>query len=66
MQKIMKNNLRKRRVWMGLTQEELSKELGIGISTLRRIEKFFYPKYQIRKKIYDFFGVNPKQIWKED
>lgn len=65
--KIVKNNFKKYRKFIGLTQVELSEELDISLNTLTRIEnKFLLPSYMIRKKICIYFDISQNQMWEED
>lgn len=60
----MDNKLKHYRVWKNVTQKELSKELKISRDWIRRIENDkAYPKYQIRKKLCDYFKINPDQLF---
>jgi DNA-binding XRE family transcriptional regulator len=64
MKEIIKNNLSKYRIFLGLTQEQLAKELKISTNSVRNIEvKHHYPKYQIRSKICKYFNVSPNQMF---
>ena len=61
---IMDNKLRHYRVWKNKTQKELSEELKISYASIQRIEnQKTYPKYQIRKKLCDYFGINQDQLF---
>ena len=60
----MNNKLKAYRVWKNRTQKELSEELKISRDWIRRIENDkAYPKYQIRKKLCDYFKINPDQLF---
>lgn len=60
----MDNKLKHYRVWKNRTQKELSEELNISRDWIRRIENDkAYPKYQIRKKLCDYFGINQDQLF---
>ena len=60
----IKNQLQKYRVWKNITQEDLSKKLGISVNHLRLIEvNYKYPKYQVRSKICKFFNVSQDQMF---
>ena len=60
----MDNKLKHYRVWKNITQKELSEELNISRDWIRRIENNkAYPKYQIRKKLCDYFGINQEQLF---
>ena len=60
----MNNKLKHYRVWKNRTQKELSEELNISRAWIRRIENDkAYPKYQIRKKLCDYFGINQDQLF---
>ena len=62
--RIMNNKLKHYRVWKNRTQKELSEELNISRDWIRRIENDkAYPKYQIRKKLCDYFGINQDQLF---
>ena len=62
----VKNNLQKYRAWKQLRQIDLAKDLGMGICTLRKIEQdYYYPKYQVRVKICNYFGINQNQMFHE-
>lgn len=62
--KIIKNNLKKMRQWKFATQQELAEELNISTSLLRRIEtEDHYPKYQVRSRLCEYFGVSPEQMF---
>jgi transcriptional regulator with XRE-family HTH domain len=61
---IIKNNLKKYRTWKNLRQKDLAKELKLSISQIRYIEnKNNYPKYQVRSKICEYFGVSQDQMF---
>lgn len=62
------NDVQKRRKLKGITQKELSNELSISLATIIKVEKLNYcPKYQIRKKLCDYFGVRMGQLfYRED
>jgi DNA-binding XRE family transcriptional regulator len=61
---IIKNNLQKYRIWKQLRQVDLAKELNLSISQIRYIEsKNKYPKYQVRSKICEYFGVSQDQMF---
>jgi DNA-binding XRE family transcriptional regulator len=61
---IIKNNLKKYRTWKGLKQVDLAKELNLSVSQIRYIEnKNKYPKYQVRRKICEYFGVSQDQMF---
>jgi transcriptional regulator with XRE-family HTH domain len=57
------NNLQKYRIWKGFTQEKLAEYLKISANMLRRIEKGYYPKYTIRSKVLNYFGVSHNQMF---
>jgi|WetSurMetagenome_2_1015567.scaffolds.fasta_scaffold52260_4 DNA-binding XRE family transcriptional regulator len=60
----IKNNLQKYRVWKKLTQTELAKCVEISINQLRKIEHDgYYPKYMIRQKICNYFGILQTQMF---
>jgi len=60
----MENKLKAYRVWKNRTQKELSEELNISCNLIRKIENSnHYPKYQIRKKLCDYFGINQEQLF---
>lgn len=60
----IKNNLRKYRVWEGITQKDLAKKLKISPHKLRMIElNRQYPKYQVRAKICSYFDVSQDQMF---
>ena len=60
----MNNKLKGYRVWKNITQKELSEELNISRDWIRRIENDkAYPKYQIRKKLCDYFGISQDQLF---
>jgi DNA-binding XRE family transcriptional regulator len=62
--KLICNNLRKYRVWKGITQKQLSIELQISVIHLRNIEcNNKYPKYQIRAKLCKYFNINQDQMF---
>lgn len=61
---MIKNKVRKYRIWKNITQEGVAKDLKISINQLRLIEiKFKYPKYQVRQKICEYFGVTQDQMF---
>ena len=63
---IIKNNLQKYRIWKRLRQADLAKELNLSINQIRYIENNKYPKYpkyQVRHKICEYFGVNQDQMF---
>ena len=61
---IIKNNLQKYRIWKQLRQVDLAKELDLSIAQIRYIEnKNKYPKYQVRHKICEYFGVSQDQMF---
>ena len=61
---IIKNNLKKYRIWKGLRQVDLAKELNLSIAQIRYIEnKNKYQRYQVRHKICEYFGVNQDQMF---
>lgn len=61
---MIKNNAKKYRIWKNFTQEGVAKDLKISIHQLRSIEtKDKYPKYQVRKRICDYFGVTQDQMF---
>lgn len=63
----IKNNLQKYRIWQGLALKNLGAHLQVSQQLLGRIEHGHYPKYQVRKKICDFFNVSHNQMfYKED
>jgi DNA-binding XRE family transcriptional regulator len=65
--KEMNNNLKKYRVWKGLTRKELSIILKVSNSLLVIIENDgWLPKCPIRKRICDFFDVSPTQMFPEN
>lgn len=62
--KIIKNNIRKYRIWKTLTREQLSEIIGIATNTLYSIEmKNSYPKYQVREKFCKYFNVSQDQLF---
>jgi DNA-binding XRE family transcriptional regulator len=62
--KYIKNNLRKMRQWKFITQEDLAKELKISVTLLRWIEtENYYPKYQVRARLCEYFGVSYEQMF---
>lgn len=64
---MIKNNLSKYRIFKGLTQQGLSKELNISCQLMRKIEtENHYPKYQIRTKILKFFNLSFEQMFFEE
>jgi DNA-binding XRE family transcriptional regulator len=63
----IKNNLKKYRQWKFITQEDLADELNISTTQLRMIEtENHYPKYQVRSKICNYFGVSQEQMFYEE
>jgi len=63
----MKNNVRKYRVFYGLTQKELAKKVGCSVVTIQRIERIgFISRYPIRMMICRVFNVNHNQVWEVD
>jgi transcriptional regulator with XRE-family HTH domain len=64
---MIKNNLHKYRMWKNISQNDLAIKLKIGIIQLRQIEIFHkYPKYQIRSRICEFFGISQNQMFYKD
>lgn len=64
METVIYNNLKKYRVYNGITQEILSEKIGYSVNLIRSIEnKNKYPKYQIRSKICNFFNINQDQMF---
>ena len=60
----MNNKLKGYRVWKNITQKELSEELNISFNLIQKIENYnHYPKYQVRKKLCDYFGINQEQLF---
>jgi len=60
----MNNKLKAYRVWKNRTQKELSEELNISCDWIRKIENDkTYPRYKIRKKLCDYFGINQDQLF---
>lgn len=61
---MIKNNAKKYRIWKNFTQVGVAKDLKISIHQLRAIEtKDKYPKYQVRQRICDYFGVTQNQMF---
>ncbi len=59
----MKLTLKAIRTNKGLTQEEASKLIGVGIDTLSNYERgLMYPDVPIIKKIEEVYGVEYKDI----
>jgi len=60
----MKNNIKKYRIWTGLSQRQLAKAIGISAGEVRVIEN---NKHQLREKtrvkICELFGVNYDQMF---
>lgn len=54
--------LRIARVELGLTQEELAQEIGLGISTVRRAEQWFPLNIKTQRILCDFFKQSPKEL----
>lgn len=60
------NNLNKYRIFKGLTQQDLSKELNISCQLIRKIEtENHFPKYNLRSKICKYFNVSHNQMFYE-
>jgi DNA-binding XRE family transcriptional regulator len=57
------NNVKKYRVWKGIRQSDLAKDLKISIAYYRKIEAGYYPKYQVRSRICKYFNVNHDQMF---
>lgn len=58
------NNLAKYRKWKNITQKELAENTNISYQIIGKIEREgHYPKYLIRKKLYEYFGVSPRQLF---
>ena len=60
------NNVKRLRKQSGLSKQEMSKILGIGINSLSMIERGVLPKrlsVDIMFEIYKNFGVNPKDLF---
>lgn len=63
----MKNNLQKYRKWRGLTQQELANKAKISMRLICQIENDYkLPKYQIRKKLCNIFGINQNQLFETE
>ncbi|MCW6075522.1 helix-turn-helix transcriptional regulator [Clostridium sporogenes] len=63
----MKNELKKLRVQVGLTQEELAKKLKVARPTISNIEREIYtPSGSLIIRIANFFGKPAEQIFFED
>lgn len=63
----MKNELKKLRVQLGLTQEELAKKLKVARPTISNIEREIYtPSGSLMIRIANFFGKPAEQIFFED
>lgn len=60
----IKNNLQKYRVWKQLTQSKLAKITKISKNIIAKIEQEnYYPKYIIRQKLCDYFGISQDQMF---
>lgn len=60
----IRNNLKKYRVWKGITQKNLSEKLKISNNTIQKIENHnYFPNYKIRSKICKYFDVKPDQMF---
>ncbi|ENK0558531.1 helix-turn-helix transcriptional regulator [Clostridium botulinum] len=63
----MKNELKKLRVQLGLTQEDLAKKLKVARPTISNIEREIYtPSGSLMIRIANFFGKPAEQIFFED
>lgn len=61
---LIRNNLKKYRIWKRLTRKQLALELNISTDHLYRIENDNkYPKYQIRAKLCKYFDVSQSQMF---
>ncbi len=59
-------NVKKLRSKNGLTQDEMSKMLGISLEELSELEVGIIPKkldVSLLFKIYDVFGIHPKEMF---
>ncbi len=54
--------LRVARVERGLTQEELAQEIGLGVSTIRRAEKWFPLNIKTQRILSNYFEKTPKEL----
>ena len=64
MKRKIKNNVQKYRIYKGILQKDLAKEIDISLSWLRRIEgQKGCPKPGTRIKLSDYFGVSHNQLF---
>lgn len=62
----IKNNLQKYRVWKNLTQSKLAKITKISKNIIAKMEQEnYYPKYIIRQKLCNYFGISQDQMFSE-
>ncbi len=54
--------LRIARVELGLTQEEMAQEIGLGVSTIRRAEQWFPLNIKTQRILSDYFKKTPKEL----
>jgi DNA-binding XRE family transcriptional regulator len=54
--------LRIARVELGLTQEEMAQEIGLGVSTIRRAEQWFPLNIKTQRILCDHFKKTPKEL----
>lgn len=60
----IKNNVKKYRIFKGLTRKQLSEKINVSVSRLSRIEnQYYYPAMETRLKICNFFNVKETQMW---
>lgn len=58
------HTLKKLRVWKGLTQDQIAKDLKLTIGQYRSYESNkTTPKYKMRDKIARYFNKNMSDIW---
>jgi DNA-binding XRE family transcriptional regulator len=61
------NHLQGYRMWKGIRQIDLAVATKISVATIRNIEKDNYtPKFTLRLKLADYFGVREKQLFYKD
>lgn len=64
---MFKNNLRQLRLQKELTQEQLSKKLGLSPSSIGNYEQGTrFPKYETLEKMADFFNINISDLFITD
>jgi DNA-binding XRE family transcriptional regulator len=61
------NHLKGYRIWKGIRQIDLAIATKISVITIRKIENNNYtPKFTLRLKLADYFGIREKQLFYKD